>query len=89
MLFKLQFLPRQGKQIHSTETGCQLIQSLPEVATTPDMTAQWESQLTSISNKEVNYKSFMEPLIHALPTLIMSSKARVFSGLKGLGQSKY
>lgn len=86
LLFKRQFLTRQGKQIRSTETGRQLIQSLPEVATTPDMTAQWESQLTSISNKETSYNSFMAPMTHTLHELITQVDVRAFSQLKGKGQ---
>ncbi|MCX4029395.1 DNA topoisomerase III [Endozoicomonas sp. SM1973] len=88
LLFKRQFLIRQGKQIRSTETGRQLIESLPDVATTPDMTAQWESQLTSISNKETSYNSFMGALSHALPTLITQVKPESFRGLKGQGQNQ-
>lgn len=39
LLFKRQFLERQGKQILSTLAGQKLIASLPELATNPDMTA--------------------------------------------------
>ncbi|WP_163833959.1 DNA topoisomerase III [Spartinivicinus ruber] len=87
LLFKRQFLTRQGKQIRSTETGRQLIQSLPEVATTPDMTAQWESQLTSISNKETSYQRFMEPMTNTLHDLITQVDVSAFSKLKGQGQT--
>ncbi|MDE1462110.1 DNA topoisomerase [Spartinivicinus poritis] len=86
LLFKRQFLTRQGKQIRSTETGRQLIQSLPEVATTPDMTAQWESQLTSISHKEASYKSFMKPMTNKLHQLITQVDVSAFSQLRGKGQ---
>ncbi|MGI0119965.1 DNA topoisomerase III [Zooshikella sp. RANM57] len=86
LLFKRQFLIRQGKTIRSTETGRQLIASLPEIASTPDMTAQWESQLTSISNKETNYKSFMEPMVNTLHQLITQVDVSAFRQLKGKGQ---
>ncbi|WP_027709546.1 DNA topoisomerase III [Zooshikella ganghwensis] len=87
LLFKRQFLTRQGKQIRSTETGRQLIESLPEVATTPDMTAHWESQLTSISNKETSYQRFMEPMTNTLHQLIMQVNVKAFEPLKGKGQA--
>ncbi|MBU2711406.1 DNA topoisomerase III [Zooshikella harenae] len=86
LLFKRQFLTRQGKTIRSTETGRQLIASLPEIATTPDMTAQWESQLTSISSKETSYKSFMEPMENTLHQLIDQVDISAFRSLKGKGQ---
>ncbi len=43
LLFKRRFLVRQGKSIKATPTGRALIQALPATATTPDMTALWNS----------------------------------------------
>ena len=45
-------LTKKGRNIHSTETGRILIQALPDIATQPDMTAHWESQLTDISQNK-------------------------------------
>ena len=70
LLFKRRFLMRQGKQILATDTGKSLIKALPEIATTPDMTAKWESTLNAISMKEVAYQSFMLPLEEQLKALI-------------------
>ncbi len=70
LLFKRGFLVKKGKNIHSTETGRILIQALPDIATQPDMTAQWESQLTGISKKETNYQHFMWQLTQMLPDLV-------------------
>ena len=42
LLFKRQFLCRQGKAIHATEAGAALVAALPEAAVRPDMTALWE-----------------------------------------------
>lgn len=85
LLFKRQFLSRQGKQIRSTASGQGLINCLPESATTPDMTAKWESMLDSISQKELNYQGFMQPLESLLGELITNAAATLPSGLKGLG----
>ncbi|WP_428614715.1 DNA topoisomerase III, partial [Shewanella sp.] len=73
LLFKRGFLARQGKSIVSTAVGRGLINSLPESATTPDMTALWESHLDAISRKEAKYLSFMAPLIESLNGLIMQA----------------
>ncbi len=51
LLFKRNFLSKQGKEIHATEVGRRLILSLPEVMALPDMTAHWESQLEAIAEK--------------------------------------
>ena len=84
LLFKRRFLARQGKQIRSTPAGRGLIDCLPEQATTPDMTAQWEATLEAISQRQANYEGFMQPLINTLQSLLESAKQTLPSGLSGL-----
>ncbi len=74
LLFKRRFLLRQGKQIKATETGRALIESLPEQLTLPDMTAQWEASLESICQRQLNYQSFIEPLLNNLTQLVELAK---------------
>jgi DNA topoisomerase III len=78
LLFKRQFLERNGKQIKATAAGKLLIANLPEVATTPDMTALWESQLEQISNKSRSYNAFMQELQVFLQQLIEQLRQRSF-----------
>lgn len=85
LLFKRQFLTRKGKDIRATDVGTQLICALPERMTIPDMTANWESQLEAISQKEIKYAHFMEPITQSIDALISEVKAVTFSGLKGKG----
>ena len=82
LLFKREFLQRQGKQIRSTPAGKGLIKSLPLVATTPDMTAHWETQLNAISQRETSYQGFMQPLQSSLGELICQSQSVLPVGLK-------
>ena len=70
LLFKRQFIQRQGKHIHATKTGKTLIQALPIKATLPDMTALWEASLNNISQQKSSYQSFMQPLCTELQQLI-------------------
>ncbi|MFY1027630.1 DNA topoisomerase III [Actinobacillus seminis] len=70
LLFKRGFLYKKGKNIHSSEAGRILIQTLPDVATLPDMTAHWEAQLDSISRKQLSYQQFMQTLMQQLPELL-------------------
>ncbi|WP_019615207.1 DNA topoisomerase III [Psychromonas ossibalaenae] len=70
LLFKRQFLQRTGKVIKATETGRKLIDSLPEMLTLPDMTAQWEMQLNAISEKSQSYQGFVQPLQGQLKNII-------------------
>ena len=84
LLFRRNFLQRTGKQIRSTEVGRGLINSLPESAITPDMTALWEQQLNAISQRELNYQGFMQPLNQHLLGLIEQAKQHIPTGLQGL-----
>lgn len=88
LLFSRDFLQRQGKQIRATQAGKALIASLPELSTTPDMTAHWETQLNAISQREESYNGFMKPLETSLEKLIQQSQSVLPVGLKGLGGKK-
>jgi DNA topoisomerase-3 len=84
LLFKRNFLHREGKTIRATAAGRGLIQALPETSTTPDMTAHWESQLDKISHKLTTYQAFMAPLLEQLQQLIELAGSTLPTGLKGL-----
>lgn len=86
LLFKRSFLTRQGKEIRSTQVGRSLINTLPESMTQPDMTAQWESQLMAISEKQVRYLDFMQPLYQQLESLVADVGKVTFEGMKGMGK---
>ncbi|WP_375056271.1 DNA topoisomerase III [Zobellella sp. DQSA1] len=88
LLFTRDFLRREGKQIRATGAGRQLISSLPEVATTPDMTARWEASLDDISRKEGSYQAFMAELEAVLPTLMSQVSPAAFHGLKAAPAGK-
>jgi len=70
LLFKRGFLEKKGRHIHSTVVGRGLIHALPQPSAAPDMTAQWESTLTRISEKQYRYQDFMQPLVDTLHQLI-------------------
>jgi len=87
LLFKRGFLYRQGKLIHATDIGKGLVAALPEIATKPDMTAQWEATLNAICDKQASYQSFMEPLSNTLFTIIKNASEHLPTQLKGLKSS--
>jgi len=84
LLFKRQFLQRQQKNIRSTEAGRALIMSLPDQVSKPDMTAQWESALDAISQQQLNYQAFMQPLQAGLEVLISKAGSMDVSLLQGI-----
>lgn len=82
LLFKRGFLVKKGRYIHSTDAGRILIQALPEIATQPDMTAHWESQLDQIYRKQLNYQTFMQQLTNQLPQLVRQIDLQKLSSLR-------
>ncbi|PWQ92357.1 DNA topoisomerase III [Leucothrix pacifica] len=89
LLFSREFLTRKGKEIRATNIGIQLITSLPDVMGHPDMTAHWESQLEAISQRQMKYGQFMQPMVEGLNQLIDEVSAVQFQGLQGLGKSPF
>ncbi|MAD44471.1 MAG: DNA topoisomerase III [Oceanospirillaceae bacterium] len=85
LLFKRQFLRREGKSIRATELGKALIHTLPEATTVPDMTAQWERQLNDISERQLKYDDFMQPMLGTLQGLVGSTSqlnTQAFAGIQ-------
>ena len=89
LLFSREFLSRTGKTITSTATGRGLIEALPDVATYPDMTARWESELSAISEGRSQYKKLMGPLEDQLKDLVVQSREVLPKGLSGLGNNRF
>ncbi|ROR98704.1 DNA topoisomerase-3 [Sinobacterium caligoides] len=88
LLFRRKFLRRAAKTITATAAGRGLVASLPESATTADMTAQWEASLNAISERQIRYGCFMQPLQQSLYPLIAEAQAVLPEALKGLPVEK-
>ena len=58
-LVKGGFVERKGKQLIPTNSGIELICVLPEVLTSPQLTADWENNLTQIAKGNADPDSFM------------------------------
>ncbi|GGW66554.1 DNA topoisomerase III [Alishewanella tabrizica] len=91
LLFKRQFLTKQGKEIRATDIGKKLINSLPARMVVPDMTAHWEAQLEAICEKRLKYNDFMLPMLEGLKTLLeeVDTQKHPFTGLNGLGKNPF
>ncbi len=85
LLFKRGYLRRQGKTIFSTGTGQSLVNALPSLATHPDLTALWESQLSAINDGNGSYQELMMPLQDQLKSMVDDSRSVIPEGLNGLG----
>ncbi|KZY66199.1 DNA topoisomerase III [Oleiphilus sp. HI0069] len=90
LLFKRQFIYREGKAIKATEAGRKVIASLPEEVSLPDMTAHWELMLKQMSQGEYAYADFMLPLEQQISHLLCRAKDTHLSALAGLkAQNKF
>ena len=88
LLFTRQFLKRQGKNIHATDTGIALIKALPDRVSRPDMTAQWESSLNSIVERQGTYAGFMEQLTSELSGLLGQARQEGVQNVSHLPQNR-
>jgi len=73
LLFKRNFLCRQGKSVRATQAGRAFIEALPEAITWPDMTARWEVTMAAICERQAKYDDLMGPLIEQLQALVATS----------------
>jgi DNA topoisomerase-3 len=74
-LFARGYVERKSKAIVSTSTGRDLIASLPNVATTPDLTAVWEAALRAIHDGRHSLDAFLARITVQLGTLVDQGRA--------------
>lgn len=75
-LFERRFVVRAKKQIRSTPIGRALIDALPPVATTPDMTAVWETALRRIHDGQLGLDRFLAVVTQQLGELVSQGKTQ-------------
>ena len=83
-LVKGGFVERKGKQLLPTKDGINLVCVLPDTLTSPQLTAEWENNLTQIAKGKADPAAFMEgiedmarKLVKAYPFL-SDDKAQMF-----------
>ena len=54
------FVERKGKNLIPTRNGINLVTVLPEVPTSPQLTADWENKLSLVAKGELSPETFME-----------------------------
>ncbi len=74
-LFERGYVARVGRAIVSTETGRALIACLPEVATTPELTATWEAALRAVAAGTQTSGAFLARVGAHLEQLITQGRA--------------
>jgi len=69
------YAERVKRTLVSTETGRALVQSLPEVATTPDMTAVWEAAMRAVQGGTQTLDAFVARVGAQLAELVADGRA--------------
>jgi DNA topoisomerase-3 len=75
-LFERGYVERRGKSIVTTAIGRALVASLPDAATRPDMTAEWEAAMRAIGEGSETMAGFLEKRTAQLVALVAEAKAR-------------
>lgn len=76
LLLERKYLKREKKALRSTPVGRALIDALPGVATTPDMTALWETGMQAIQAGSLELEHFLGAVTAQLQKLVALGKAQ-------------
>ena len=70
-LVQMGFVERKGKQLLPTKDGHNLVCVLPEVLTSSQLTAEWETRLTAIAKRAADPEGFMAGIEEMTRSLIL------------------
>ncbi|MCL2016695.1 MAG: DNA topoisomerase 3 [Defluviitaleaceae bacterium] len=73
-LIKQGFVVRSKKQLVATEVGVNLIKMLPNSLKSPQLTAEWEQQLTEINAGKLDYAEFMKDISEFTKEFVYENK---------------
>jgi DNA topoisomerase III len=74
-LFDRGYVERRKKHIKSTPVGRALVDALPMVATTPDLTAVWEAGMRQINDRQLTIDRFTGAVNGQIAALVTRGKA--------------
>ncbi len=78
-LVKSGFAERKGKQLIPTQNGAALVSILPDMLTSPQLTAEWENNLTQIAKGAADVGEFMQR-IEAMARELVTENATADKG---------
>jgi DNA topoisomerase III len=79
-LIAVEYIEREGRALHATDKGVQVIRLLGEhQLTSPELTGQWERRLELIAQGEESRPSFMNDIVR-----FTTETVQQFDGLKGV-----
>ena len=75
-LVKSGFAERKGKQLIPTQNGAALVSVLPDMLTSPQLTAEWENNLTQIAKGAADAGEFMQRIEAMARELVKEKRHR-------------
>lgn len=79
-LVKRGYIERSKKQILSTDMGRKLIDAVPEMVSSPKLTADWETKLQAIERSEMTDSEFMNGINHFISDMCGAYSVKDESG---------
>lgn len=70
VLLKREFIAKDGKFLHSTTKGRELLDKLPHVVKHPATTARWEQMLNDVANGQTTLTTFLDGQTTVLNTML-------------------
>lgn len=80
-LISVGYIKRNKKNLVPTENGIQLIEIVHEKLKKPDLTGEWESELSKIANKEASSKDFIYDIKKYVAEIIKEGKESVIKNV--------
>lgn len=74
-LIKHYYMERQGRDLHPTTRGEELMELVPEVLQTPDLTALWEMEFTAIAEGNKKSSAFRQEIRKQTSQLVKEIKS--------------
>jgi len=64
------YATRKGRQITASDDAVNMIEILPDVVTSPRLTAEWENKLLQMEKGSISESEFMDSIVELVKTLI-------------------
>jgi len=87
-LISVGYIKRNKKNLVPTENGIQLIEIVHDKLKKPDLTGEWESELSKIANKEASSRDFIYNIKKYVDEIVKEGKTSIIKNVKFVNTNK-
>lgn len=87
-LISVGYIKRNKKNLVPTENGIQLIEIVHEKLKKPDLTGEWESELSKIANKEASSRDFIYDIKKYVAEIVKEGKTSLIKNVNFVNTNK-